>query len=85
MKTTLTPKQQNTASILKLQKSKKTNYILGFTFLSLLIFWPIVIPSIYVFGIAIPSVFFFACTIAFFTETVEDQKEIEALKKSIWY
>lgn len=85
MKTYLNSKQQNTASILKLEKSKKKNYILSFVFLSLLIIWPIVIPQIYVFAIAVPCVFFFAVAMAFFTETVENQKEINALKKSIWF
>lgn len=73
------------SKIKALQISKRNNYYLSAGFLGLLVMWPIIIPGIYVFAILVPMVFFFAAFMAFATETVEDQKAIKALKKSLFY
>jgi hypothetical protein len=74
-------KNEIDSKINALQQSKRKNYLLSFGFFILLVWWPVDIPGIYIFAIAVPMVFFFAAFMAFLTEAIEDQKELKALGK----
>jgi hypothetical protein len=67
------------SEILILEKSKKQNRLLAIGFFMLLFILPFVFYSPFV---LIPMVFSFAGGMAFLTEIIEDQKEINLFRKN---